>query len=95
VQAQQGGAGGGQAGGGGAAGRRSGLPNGREAPEAGARGDAGFPAERAEPAPGAAANGQPAQQWGPDDAVQHLMMILLQMSIFIVSITTQSLDDRR
>ena len=36
-------------------------------------GDGGLPAERAEPAPGAAADGQPAQQWGPDDAVQHLI----------------------
>ena len=69
----QGGAGGGQAGGGGAAGRFLGLPDGREAPEAGARGDASLPAERAEPASGSAADGEPAQQWGPDDAVQHLI----------------------
>ena len=73
AQAHQGGAGGGQVRGGGAAGRRPGLPDGREAPKAGARGDAGLPTERAEPAPGAAADGQPAQQWGPDDAVQHLI----------------------
>ena len=76
AQAHQDGAGGGQAGGGGASGRRLGLPDGREAPEAGARRDAGLPAERAEPAPGAAADGQPAREWRSDDAVQHLTVRL-------------------
>ena len=55
-----------------AIGLNPGLPDGHEAPEAGARGDACLPEQRAEPAAGAAADGQPAQQWGPDDAVQHL-----------------------
>ena len=60
----------------GAMGLNPGLPDGREAPEAGARGDAGLLAERAELAPGAAADGQPAQQWRSDDAVQHLTVRL-------------------
>ena len=57
----------------GASGHFLGLPDGREAPEAGARGDAGLPEQRAEPAAGAAADGQPARERRPDDAVQHLM----------------------
>jgi hypothetical protein len=77
VQAHQGGAGGGQARGGGAAGRRPGLPDGREAPEAGARGDAGVPEQRAEPAAGAAADGQPDRERRPDDTVQHLTSWIL------------------
>ena len=55
------------------------LPDGREAPEAGARGDAGLPEQRAEPAAGAAADGEPAREWWPDDAVQHLMIWYVQI----------------
>ena len=54
-----------------------GLPDGREAPEAGARGDPGLPEQRAEPAAGAAAHWQPARQRRADDAVQHLMPLAL------------------
>lgn len=35
-----------------------------------------FPTERAESATGAAADGEPAQQWRSDDAVQHLTVRL-------------------
>ncbi len=49
------------------------LPDGREAPEAGARGDAGLPEQRAEPAAGAAVDGQPTREWWPDDVVQHMI----------------------
>ena len=53
------------------------LPDGREAPEAGARRDAGLP--EPEPAAGAAADGQPARERRPDDAVQHLMPLALNI----------------
>ena len=51
-----------------------GLPDGCEAPEAGARGDAGLPEQRAESAAGAAADGQPTREWRPDDVVQHMII---------------------
>ena len=54
-------------------GRRPGLPDGREATEAGARGDAGLPEQRADSAAGVALDGQPVRVRGADDAVQHLM----------------------
>ena len=69
----QGGARRGQVGGRGYAKWHLSLPAGGEAPKAGARRDAGLPAERAELAPSAAAaDAQPASQRWPDDAVQYL-----------------------
>jgi hypothetical protein len=57
-----------------------GLPDGREAPEIGARGDAGLPEQRAEPAAeAAAADGQPALKRRPDNEVQHLTTLALYM----------------
>ena len=56
-----------------------GLPCGREAPEAGACGDAGLPEQRAEPAAGAAAHGQPTRKRRADVAVQHLMPLALNI----------------
>ena len=61
----------------GAMGLNPGLPDGREAPQAGARGDAGLPEQRAEPAAGAAADGPPARARRADDAVQHLTSLAL------------------
>ncbi len=55
------------------------LPNGLEAPEARARGDSGLPEQRAEPAAGAVAHGQPAWKRRADDAVQHLMPLALNI----------------
>ena len=56
-----------------------GLPDGCEAPEAGAREDAGVPEQRAEQAACAAAHGQPARKRRADDAVQHLMPLALNI----------------
>ena len=56
-----------------------GLPDGSEAPKAGARGDAGLHEQRAEPAASEAAHGQPARAQRADDAVQHLMPLALNI----------------